>query len=82
MSALEAEERYRVAERWSATLFAGVACLYGSGSGCDDSDNLYPNIGAGVQYLLVPQAGLVANLEYAQGKEGDRAVIVKMGFEW
>jgi hypothetical protein len=39
-------------------------------------------VGAGVQYLLKPQAGLVANLEFAQGEDGDTAVIVKMGYEW
>ena len=31
MSSLEVEERYRLAERWTATFFAGVACLYGDG---------------------------------------------------
>ena len=30
MSSIEVEERHRFAERWTATLFAGVACLYGA----------------------------------------------------
>ena len=82
MSSLEVEERYRLAERWTATLFAGVACLYGDGVKCNDSDNLYPSAGLGVQYLLKPQQGLVANLEFAQAKDGDNAVIFKMGYSW
>ncbi len=82
MSSLEVEERYRLAERWTATLFAGVACLYGDGLQCNDSDNLYPSAGFGVQYLLKPQQGLVANLEFAQAKDGDNAVIFKMGYAW
>jgi hypothetical protein len=82
MSSLEVEERYRIAERWTATFFAGLACLYGDGLTCDDSGNVYSSVGAGVQYLLKPQAGLVANLEFAQGEDGDTAVIVKMGYEW
>jgi hypothetical protein len=82
MSSLEVEERHRLAERWTATFFAGVACLYGDGSACDSSDNVYSSVGVGVQYLLKPQAGLVANLEFAQGEDGDTAVIVKMGYEW
>ena len=82
VSSLELEERYWLAERWTATFFAGVACLYGAGLTCDDSDNVYPSVGAGVQYVLKPQQGLVANLEYAQAKDGNNAVIFKMGYAW
>jgi hypothetical protein len=81
-SSLEFEERYQLAERWTATFFAGAACLYGDGLACGDSDNVYPNAGAGVQYVLKPEQGLVINLEYAQGKNGDNAVILKMGYGW
>ena len=49
---------------------------------CGDSDNVYPSVGAGVQYLLKPQQGLVANLEYSQAKSGNSAVIFKMGYAW
>jgi hypothetical protein len=44
----------------SLQAFAGVACLYGAGLSCDNSDNVYPSVGAGVQYVLKPQQGLVA----------------------
>jgi hypothetical protein len=82
MSAVEVEERYRLATRWTATVFAGVACLYGAGLKCDDSGNIYPSVGAGVQYLLKPDKGLVANLEFAQAEDGNNAVLVQLGYAW
>ena len=82
MSSIEVEERYRFAERWTATVFAGVACLYGANrDGCSRS-NLFPSVGVGVQYVLKPVQGIVANLEFALGKEGNRALLFKMGYAW
>jgi hypothetical protein len=82
MSSIEVEERHRLAERWGATVFAGVACLYGANrSGCSGS-NLFPSVGAGVQYIVKPAQGIVANLEFAAGKDGNRAVLFKMGYAW
>jgi hypothetical protein len=82
MSSIEVEERHRLAERWTATLFGGVACLYGGNrSGCSGSD-LFPSVGVGVQYILKPAQGIVANLEFAAGKDGNRAVLFKMGYGW
>jgi hypothetical protein len=82
MSSIEIEERHRIAPRWTATFFAGAACLYGDGLSCSDSDNVYPTVGAGVQFLFKPAKGLVANLEYAQGKSGNNAVLFKLGYGW
>jgi hypothetical protein len=82
MSSIEVEERHRLAERWTATAFGGLACLYGGDrSGCSTSD-LFPSVGAGVQYVLKPAQGIVANLEFALGKDGNRAVLFKMGYAW
>ncbi len=80
MSSIEAEERYRLGEKWTATLFAGVACLYGDGKDCSEGANQYPAAGAGVQYILKPKEGIVLNLEYAAGKDGNYGVILKMGY--
>ena len=80
MSSIEVEERLRVAQRWTATAFAGVACLYGGDLKCDEEANLYPAVGVGVQYILKPEAGIVVNLEYAQGKAGNYAVLLKLGY--
>ena len=82
MSSIEAEERYRLGEKWTATLFAGVSCLYGDGKDCSESANLYPAGGAGVQYILKPKEGIVLNLEYAAGKDGNYGVILKMGYAY
>ena len=82
MSSIEGEERFRLAEKWTATLFAGVACLYGDGKDCSESANLYGAAGAGVQYILKPKEGIVLNLEYAAGKDGNYGVYLKMGYAY
>jgi hypothetical protein len=80
MSSLEVEERHRLAERWTATLFAGLACLYGGGrSGCGESANRFPSLGAGVQYILKPDKGIVANLEFAVGKDHNKRPALQDG---
>jgi hypothetical protein len=82
MSSMEAEERHRIGERWTATLFAGVACLYGAEKRCAKSENLFPSAGVGVQYILKPDKGIVANLEFALGKEENSALLFKLGYGW
>ncbi|HWH48377.1 MAG TPA: BamA/TamA family outer membrane protein [Burkholderiales bacterium] len=82
MSHIEGEERLRLAEKWTATVFLGVACVYGEGKDCSDSSNLYPAAGAGLQYILKPKEGIVMNLEYAQGKAGNYGVYLKMGYAY
>lgn len=80
MSAIEAEERYRLAEKWTATFFAGVAVLYGDGGSNPDGDSLYPAAGAGVQYVLKPKQGIVLNFEYAIGQDGNYGFYLKLGY--
>jgi outer membrane protein assembly factor BamA len=80
MSSIEAEERWRFAQHWTATLFAGVACLYGNDNDCGDDESIYPNWGAGVQYILRPKERMVINAEYAGGKDGNYGVYVKFGY--
>ena len=80
MSQVEVEERFALAQRWTATAFAGVGCTYGQGKNCSDRENLFPMVGAGVQYILKPAVGIVLNLEYAQGKSGNNGVILRTGY--
>jgi hypothetical protein len=80
MSSLEAEERLRLAARWTATVFVGVGCLYGGDLKCSDSANVYPNVGAGVQYVIKEKQGMVLNLEYAKGTGDNQGVILKFGY--
>ena len=61
-------------EKWTSTLFLGVACTYVGSEDCSTSQNLYPVAGAGVQYVLKPKEGVVLNLEYAQGKDANTGV--------
>jgi len=75
MSSIEVEERLHLAEKWTATIFAGIACLYGNGRGCSDNANLYPDVGAGVQYVLKRREGIVLNLEYERARTGTTASI-------
>jgi len=81
MSHIEAEERYRLGEKFTATVFAGVACTYGNGKTCEKA-NLFPAAGAGVQYILKPKEGIVLNLEFAAGKDGNQGVYLKMGYAY
>ena len=57
MSSLEAEVRIPLAARWGATVFVGVACLYAGPLNYTESENVYPNIGAGVQYVIKQKDG-------------------------
>jgi hypothetical protein len=82
MSQIEIEERYRFHPKFTASLFAGIACTYGGDMSCSESGNLYPAAGAGVQYLLKPKEGIVLNLEYAQGKDSNNGVLLKMGYAY
>jgi hypothetical protein len=82
MSSIEVEERYKLAQKWTATLFLGIACVYGGGKNCSDSANQYPSGGFGLQYVLKPKEGIVLNLEYAQGKDSNSGVLLKMGYAY
>ena len=82
MSSIEAEERYRWSERWTSTLFVGLACLYGGENDCFDRSSAFPNVGAGIQYALKPKEGIVMNLEYAAGKDGNYGIYMKMGYSY
>jgi hypothetical protein len=80
MSSVEGEVRLRLAARWTATAFAGIGCLYGNHLSCTDSENVYPDGGAGVQYVIKEKEGMVLNLEYAKGKGDNSGVYMKFGY--
>jgi hypothetical protein len=82
MSSIEGEERIRFAEKWTATIFAGVACTYGGGKVCSDSANVFTAVGVGIQYILKPKEGIVLNLEYAGGEGENYGVYLKMGYAY
>jgi len=80
MSSIEAEQRFRLGERFSATAFTGLAFLYGNGQSLNDPNTIYPNVGAGVQFILKEKEGIVANLEFAAGKRENYGVYIKLGY--
>jgi hypothetical protein len=82
MSSLEAEERLRLGSRWTSTFFTGVAVLYGDGRSATDTENMYPNWGAGIQFVLKQKEGIVLNLEYAGGKKGNQGIYMIMGYAY
>ena len=82
VATVEIEERFHLARRWGGTVFAGLGCLYGGGTGCTDTENLYPSAGAGLQFVLVPKEGIVGSLEYGRGKDGNSGVYLKVGYSF
>lgn len=85
MSSFELDERLRFGERWGATLYAGVACLYGDNltggtMQCDASANTYTSAAAGLYYVLKPVEKMVATLEYADGEGENRGVYLRFGW--
>ena len=81
MSSFEAEERLAFNTRWGATLFAGVATLYGEAPVPLDR-SAYPNVGGGLHFVLKPAQRMLVNLEYAQGVGNNRGVYMKLGYGW
>ena len=81
MSSLEVEERLSFGRRWGATLFAGVAALYGT-SVTPLERQAYPMGGAGLQFVLKPDKRLLASFEYAQGIQSNRGIYLKLGYPW
>ena len=82
MSSLEVEERLSLGARWGATIFAGVAGLYGASGAFSSSNGYYPVFGGGVQFVLRPVQRMLVSLEYAQGVEDNRGVLLRFGYDW
>lgn len=82
MSSIEGEARLRLGEKWTATIFAGVACLYGGNQSCTDQEDVFPAGGLGVQYVLKPKEGIVLNLEFADGEGSSYGVYLKIGYAY
>jgi len=82
MSSIEAEERLLFGARWGATLFTGVAGLYGDRGPSAGSRQFYPTWGGGLQFVIKPAQRMLVNLEYAQGVEDNRGIYLKFGYGW
>jgi len=82
MSSFEMEERLSFGRRWGATLFGGVAQLYGDPGPASSNRRAYTTWGAGIHFIIKPAERLLANFEYAQGVEDNRGVYLKIGYGW
>ena len=85
MSSGEVEERLRFSERWGATVFAGVAAVYGERDTTEaaaSEDTYYPSFGGGVHFIIKPQQRVIANLEYAYGNSTNSSLYLKLGYAW
>ncbi|WP_156507791.1 hypothetical protein [Halioglobus sp. HI00S01] len=78
-SHINLDARFNIKGRWGASLFGGLGCLYSKVSACDDSDNLFPMLGAGIIFDLKPDAGIVLRLEYAAGKDDNEGYYLSLG---
>jgi hypothetical protein len=82
MSSLEAEERLSFGKRWGATLFTGVASLYGESAAASTGRDFYPAWGGGIHFVVKPAQRMLINLEYAAGVDNNRGVYLKFGYGW
>ena len=80
MSSIEVEERIRMGERWGFTAFTGIACLYGDGMQCSNSENIYADVGGGLYYILKPKDKIATTVEYADGKGSNQGFYMRLGW--
>lgn len=81
MSSIEIEERLTLHRKWTSTFFTGVGYLYGDGSRTL-SNKYFPAAGLGIQYIIKPKEGMVANLEFAKGRSDNHGLYLKMGYSF
>ena len=79
---MEVEERHHITGRWGSTAFIGAECLYGDSRSCDESENWFPSIGAGITFTLKPEEKMIARTEIAIGKGENQGFYMKFGYEF
>ena len=81
LSSLEVEERISFGRRWGATLFAGLAALYGTGVTPLERE-AYPMGGAGLQFILKPDKASACQPRIRPGHPGQSRDFLKLGYAW
>ena len=79
---IEIEERHHLKGHWGATMFAGVACLYGGESSCFNRGDAYPAVGVGLTYILKVEEKMIARTEIAVGEGDNNGFYLKFGYEF
>ena len=78
-SVAEIEERLDIGAGFGAVLFGGVDCLYDHLGDCGDQENLFPSVGAGVNYMLKEEEKMVIRLEGAKGEGDNYGIYMQFG---
>lgn len=83
ITSIELDERIMLNDKWGATVYGSLSCLYGDVKTqtlkCTDKENLYPSIALGVSYALKPEEGLYLRAEAGLGKEGNHGFYLTFG---
>jgi hypothetical protein len=75
---IEVEERWHLKGRYGFNLFGGLACLYGDGMKCTDSD-MYPSVGIGGQIMINEKEQMVITFDAAFGKSENKGFYMRFG---
>jgi hypothetical protein len=78
-SVVEFEERLDIARGIGAALFGGVGCLYDRLGDCGTETNLFPSVGAGINYMLKKEEKMVVRFEGAKGKADNYGIYMQFG---
>ena len=78
-TSFEVEERLDIAYGIGATLFTGVSCLYDGLGDCSDTENLFPSIGGGLNYMIKKEEKMIVRLEGAVGKSDTYGIYLQFG---
>ena len=77
--ATQAEARWRFAERWIATGFAGVGVVEPARTIADDGTDSLPAAGVGLHWIAAPDNLITVRAEYAIGEGGAHGFYVAIG---
>lgn len=79
VATFEVEDRIALGDRWGATLFAGASCLFGEKARCDNREDWYPSLGAGITYQLKVEERMNVRAEIALGKNDNYGFYLQFG---
>ncbi|AFU99380.2 surface antigen (D15) [Simiduia agarivorans SA1 = DSM 21679] len=79
VATFEVEDRIKLGNRWGATLFAGASCLFGEKARCDNREDWYPAVGAGITYQLKVEERMNVRAEIALGKHDNYGFYLQFG---
>ena len=77
--ATQAEARWRFAQRWIATGFAGVGVVEPARTIADDGTDSLPAAGVGLHWIAAPDNLITVRAEYAIGEGGAHGFYVAIG---